>query len=363
MIHVEDRQHIAKYIQEAHTSGARLCKACKLTGIDVRTFQRWQVKNGLQCGDNRPLADRSSPSHTLTDEEREAIIAVVNEPRFADVPPARIVPTLADEGRYLASESTFYRTMRTHNQVTHRGRAKPPSRAPRQPTTHVATGPNQVWCWDVTYLPRQVLGQWFFMTLILDLYSRKIVGFAVEETDSAENSAILLKRTVLKEGIHALSQKPVLHSDNGSTMKGTSVLAMMSWLGLTPSHSRPRVSNDNAFSESLFRTAKYRPEFPGKFDTLEEVRTWATQFVRWYNTEHQHSGIRYVTPEARHAGTDRDILTRRHAIYQAAREAKPERWSKQTRNWNPIETVTLNPERDKFTKMTTFDQKNIQTEK
>jgi putative transposase len=157
----------------------------------------------------------------------------------------------------------------------------------------------------MTYLPTHVIGQWFYLYLILDLYSRKIVGFTVEVTDNADHAAHLVKRTALAEGIHSLADKPVLHGDNGSTLKATTVLAMLHWLGVKPSYSRPRVSDDNAYAEALFRTAKYRPEFPAKgFAAIDVARLWGSDFVRWYNTEHRHGGIRYVTPEQRHAGAE-----------------------------------------------------------
>ena len=146
--------------------------------------------------------------------------------------------------------------------------------------------------------------------------------------------------------------KPVLHGDNGSTLKATSVLAMLNWLGVQPSYSRPRVSDDNAYAESLFRTAKYRPEFPNKgFTDLDQARAWAADFVHWYNVDHRHSGIRYVSPAQRHAGEDHAILAARHAVYQKARELHPPRWSGATRNWSPMGAVTLNPERDSIVKM------------
>jgi transposase InsO family protein len=246
---------------------------------------------------------------------------------------------------YLASESSFQRVLRAHGQAQRRGRARPP-RASRAPTTHVATAVRQLWCWDMTYLPAQIAGRWFYLYLILDVYSRKIVGFEVHDSDDSVHAANLVKRTALAEGIHALADKPVLHGDNGATLKATTVLAMLHWLGVKPSYSRPRVSDDNAFVESLFRTAKYRPEYPERgFADLQAARTWAADFVHWYNHEHRHSGIRYVTPAQRHAGLDRDILRARHALYTQAREHNPRRWSGTTRDWSHIVTVTLNPER------------------
>jgi len=350
MIGLEDRQSLARDIEAAHEAGARLRLACEVAGIDVRTLQRWNAEDGLVSGDRRPDAVRPTPAHALSTAEREQILRVANEPRFADMPPARIVPTLADEGVYVASESSFQRVLRAHDQTRHRGRAKAPRKS-RLPTTHVATAPRQLWCWDMTYLPAEVIGRWFFLYLILDVYSRKIVGFEVHDSDDAAHAAHLAKRTALAEGIHALKTKPVLHGDNGSTLKATTVLAMLHWLHVKPSYSRPRVSDDNAYVESLFRTAKYRPEFPAQgFADLEQARAWAADFVHWYNHEHRHSGIRYVSPAQRHAGADTAILAARHELYCQARERNPRRWSGATRNWTPIEAVTLNPERDSVVK-------------
>ena len=350
MIGLEDRQALARDIHVAHTAGARLKSACETAGINARTLQRWQAGDGLVGGDRRPQTVRPVPRHTLSETERAKVLAVANEPRFAAMPPARIVPMLADEGVCLASESTFSRILRAHGQAAHRGRAKAPKTV-RPPTTHIATAVRQVWCWDMTYLPAQVTGRWFHLYLILDLYSRKIVGWEVHDSDHADHAVHLVRRTALAEGIAALEAKPVLHGDNGSTLKATTVLAMLNWLGVKPSYSRPRVSDDNAYAESLFRTAKYRPEFPTQgFADLDEARAWAAGFVHWYNVDHRHSGIRYVSPDQRHSGHDHGILAARHALYTQAREHNPARWSGNTRNWSPVGAVTLNPERDSIIK-------------
>ena len=346
MTRLEDRQTLIGQIAEARGNGARQAPACALAGIDPRTLQRWRKNDGLTRGDRRPDAIRPAPSHALTEEERARIVEVANEPRFAEVPPARIVPMLADEGVYIASESSFHRVLRAHGQMNRRGRARPPRRS-RPPTTHIASRPGAVWCWDVTFLPATVQGRWFYLYLILDLYSRKIVGFEVHNTDSADHAAHLARRTALTEGVHAMPVRPVLHGDNGATLKATTVLAMLHWLGIEPSYSRPRVSDDNPYAEAVFRTAKYRPEFPVKgFAELDAAREWAARFVHWYNDEHRHSGIRYVTPSQRHAGRDRGLLAGRHELYQRARQSNPRRWSGQTRDWTPVAAVTLNPERD-----------------
>ena len=346
MTRLEDRQTLIDQIAQARASGARQAPACALAGIDPRTILRWRKNDSLTRGDRRPDAIRPTPSHALTEEERARIVEVANEPRFAETPPARMVPILADENVYIASESSFHRVLRAHGQMNRRGRARPP-RPSRPPTTHIATQPGAVWCWDVTFLPATVQGRWFYLYLILDLYSRKIVGFEVHDTDSADHAAHLVRRTALAEGVHAMPVRPVLYGDNGATLKGTTVLAMLHWLGIEPSYSRPRVSDDNPYAEAVFRTAKYRPEFPVKgFAELDAAREWAARFVHWYNDEHRHSGIKYVTPAQRHAGQDRALLTARHELYQRARQSNPQRWSRQTRNWTPVTAVTLNPERD-----------------
>jgi putative transposase len=347
MTRLEDRRTLVDEIAQACTAGARLDAACALAGIDARTLQRWQAGGGPLQADRRPEAVRPGPAHALSEAERARIVAIANAPRFADMPPARIVPALADEGVYVASEASFHRVLRAHGQRSRRGRARPP-RPSGPPSTHVAVAPGQVWCWDVTFLPARVQGRWFYLFLILDLYSRKIIGFEVHDTDQAEHAAHLARRTALAEGLHAGLARPVLHGDNGASLKATTVLAMLHWLGIAPSHSRPRVSDDNAYAEALFRTAKYRPDdFPSAgFADLDAARHWAQRFVHWYNHEHRHSGIRYVTPAQRHAGQDGPLLAARHALYQTAKEGNPRRWSGRIRNRAPIGAVTLNPERD-----------------
>jgi hypothetical protein len=172
------------------------------------------------------------------------------------------------------------------------------------------------------------------------------VAAEVHDRDDADHAVHLVRRTALVESIATTDIKSVLHGDNGSTLKATTVLAMLKWLGVKPSYSRPRVSDDNAYAESLFRTAKYRPEFPAKgFDSLDDARAWAAELVHWYNVDHRHSGIRYVSPQQRHAGDDQAILAARHALYTQARQRTPPRWSGNTRDWSHIGVVTLNPER------------------
>ncbi|AJJ10558.1 integrase core domain protein [Yersinia rohdei] len=295
--------------------------------------------------DQRPEASRPEPVNRLSQEEETLIRDICHEPEYASLPPSQIVPRLADKGVYLASESSFYRVLRRSGEVHRRGRQARQQRV-SVPTTFIASGPCQVWSWDITWLPSVVRGRWFYLYLILDLYSRKITGYEVHETESGEQAAALMQRSVIREG--CWRQPLVLHADNGAAMKSQTLQMKLHELNITPSHSRPRVSNDNAYAESLFRTLKYVPTWPSSgFKKLEEARNWVNKFTRWYNEEHRHSGIRYVTPAERHRGEDRELLKKRDELYRQAQKAHPERWSGKTRNWQPKGSVTLNPEREK----------------
>ena len=339
MISALDRRYALELINEAVRSGARRHKACAELGLSIRTVQRWQHSKE----DGRLTSERSAPANQLSEEERQAILDTANSPEFASVPPHQIVPRLADQGVYLASESTFYRVLREAGQQQSRGRARKPSR--RAVTTHGTDGPNQLWCWDITWLPSAVKGKYFYWYMMKDIYSRKLVANEVHDTEAAELAAALLTRGCLREGI---AGKPLtLHSDNGSAMKGSTMLATMQNLGVVPSFSRPRVSNDNAHAETLFRTAKYCPQWPNKpFETLEAARAWVQRFVDWYNQVHRHSGLNYVTPEQRHRGEADQLLENRKVVYAAARQRNPERWSGDIRDWTLDPWVWLNPERE-----------------
>jgi len=343
MISAADRRHAVALIDETRGNGARLSPSCAILGLSARTLQRWTREGGVRA-DQRPLAARPTPANALTPEEEQAILAVCHRPEFANLPPEQIVARLLDEEqRYIASVSSFYRVLRRHGELAHRGRAKAPVCHPK-PTTFHATAPNQVWSWDCTWLPGAVKGLFFYLVMILDVYSRKVVGWEVFEAESAANASLVIQRAVLAEGL--IDQPLVLHADNGSPFKGATLLETLRALNITPSYSRPRVSNDNAFAEALFRTCKYVPDYPGNgFQSLTAARRWVDGFVRWYNGEHRHSAIRFVTPDERHRGEDQAILAQRHALNQAARDRNPARWSGKTRNWDPIAVVSLNPER------------------
>lgn len=342
MISPADRQLVIALIEDAVGSGCLRTVACAELGISIRTWQRWMREGGVDSCDGRKDASRPAPANKLSEAERQRILEVANSPEFASQPPSQIVPTLADRGEYSGSESTFYRVLKAASQQHHRGRAKKPSA--RVVTSHCATEPNRLWSWDITWLPAAVKGQYYYWYMILDVFSRKIVGHEVHGAESADLAALLMRRASLAEGLAGRSV--VLHSDNGSAMKGATMLATLENLGVAPSFSRPRVSNDNAYAESLFRTCKYRPDYPRQpFASIDAAREWMTRFVRWYNHQHKHCGLKFVTPAQRHDGKANDVLRRREQVYEAARERCPERWSGATRNWSLKDEVWLNPER------------------
>lgn len=324
---------------EATHAGARLDKAAEQLGVSARTIQRWIDDNG---GEDARRGPHREPTNKLSATEREQVIETANSPAYRDLSPKQIVPRLADEGVYVASESTVYRVLRDQDQMAHRERSRPATA--RRPDEHVATGPNQVWVWDISYLPGPVRGTFFYLYLILDVWSRKIVGAKVYAEENSQRAAQLFVQTCWRLGVDP--DGLVLHSDNGSPMKGSTMLATLQWLGVVPSFSRPRVSNDNAFAEASFRTLKYRPNYPSQpFGSLEAAQAWVARFLEWYNTEHRHSSIRYVTPDQRHYGQEHAILEKRQRVYADAKARHPERWSKDTRDWSPVAEVRLNPGR------------------
>lgn len=313
-----DRQEAVKHIEEANKAGCRIGSACKALGINKRTFERWR-KNPE--GDMRrgPVTE---PANKLTEKERQEIVNIANSTRFRDKSPSQIVPQLADDNVYVASESSFYRVLKAAGLDAHRGRSKPATR--KKPKELVATGPNQVYSWDITYLKSTVAGMFFYLYFFMDVYSRKIVGYAVHDEQNTDLASELIDDICGTEGID--KDQLTLHSDNGGPMKGATMLATLQRLGVMPSFSRPSVSNDNPFSEALFKTVKYCPQYPSKpFASKEEALAWVSEFVQWYNEEHLHSGINFVTPGSRHRGEDIEILAKRNKVYENAKRQRPER--------------------------------------
>ena len=341
---------IVDLIEKAIESGARLKKAAATMGISARTIIRWRQKDSGQDQRKGPL---TAPANKLSEQERQQILDISNSAPFRDLSPKQIVPKLADQGVYLASESTFYRVLKEHEMLTHRQASKP---AVTRPKEHVATRPCQVWSWDITYLQTSVKGLFFYLYMVVDVWSRKIIAAQIFAEESMEHSSMLLAHACMINGVQP--EELVLHSDNGGPMKGATMLVTLQKLGVVPSFSRPSVSNDNPYSESLFRTMKYRPEYPSKpFENIEQAQSWVDGFVFWYNTQHLHSSIRYVTPDDRHFGREEHILANRRKVYEKAQNRNPIRWSKNIRNWNPVREVWLNPEKKDETRQTHYLKK------
>lgn len=339
MTSLAERDQIMTLVSEAIVAGARQDRACTLIGLSRRTLQRWQ--HDQSRGDQRPVR-LQAPKNKLDPLERERLLAVANSAEFGHLPPSQIVPRLADRGQYLASEATFYRVLRAEAQCQHRG-AERPAQKRHKPRALCATAPDQLFSWDITYLPTPVKGVFFYLYLFMDIFSRKVVGWQVYEAESSELASEVMRDICGRESI--LPNQVVLHSDNGSPMKGATMLATLQALGVMPSFSRPAVSNDNPYSESLFKTLKYRPTYPQRpFADLLAARQWVGTFVHWYNEEHRHSAIAFVTPSERHAGRDAALLRKRAEVYKAAKAKHPERWSGATRNWQPVLVVHLNPD-------------------
>lgn len=328
---------IIQLIDEAVDSGASREKATQLLGLSERGVARWRKE---ATSEDRRKGPKTPPTHQLTAEERARVLETANSAEFRNLSPRQIVPRLADRNEYIASESTFYRILREEGQLAHRQHTRPARR--HRPKEHVARGPNEVWSWDITYLRGPTRGCFYYLYLIVDIWSRKVVGWSLRHEESAAYARDLVQQAI--EGENADPKKLALHSDNGGPMKGSTLLATLQRLGVVASFSRPGVSDDNPFSEALFRTMKYRPGFPRKpFESFKAALKWVEDFVRWYNDEHLHSAIRYVTPSDRHSGKERPQLANRHDVYTAARGRTPTRWTGNTRNWSPVGAVYLNP--------------------
>jgi transposase InsO family protein len=331
---------ILALLDEAVAAGAQLDRACETLDLSARTVQRWRGRGGgdLRCGPKR------EPANKLSEAERRQIVHIANSPAYRDLSPKQIVPQLADQGRYIASESSFYRVLHEHDLMHHREPSRPPTAC--RPRERVATGPWQVASWDITYLKTNVAGMFYYLYMVVDVWSRKILGWAVHAEELMDHAAALIDGIAAGAGCEL--EGWVLHADNGGPMKGATMLATLQRLGVISSFSRPRVSDDNPFSEALFRTMKYRPAYPSNgFASLDQARAWVARFVAWYNTDHLHSGISYVTPHDRHAGHDVAILTQRRRVYERARRRHPSRWSRTPRAWNRTEVVRLNPHDNK----------------
>ena len=297
-------------------AGTTTRAAAALTGVSRATAGRKPAK---PC----PVIDPPPPVNRLSDAERARVLAVLNSPRFVDQPPLQVYAQLLDEGTYLCSVSTMYRVLGEHRQVRERRRlARHPARI--RPEL-VATGPGQVYSWDITKLAGPVKGTYYDAYVMIDIYSRYIVGIAVHAHESGPLAVEMMKETF---GIHGTPQ--VVHADRGTSMTSKTVAALLADLEVTRSHSRPKVSNDNPYSEAWFKTLKYAPTFPERFGSLTDARAFLDTFVQWYNHEHRHLGIGLHTPADVHYGLAVGKATGRAATLAAARAANPERLTSTT---------------------------------
>ena len=321
------RRKAIELIGEAKAAGARLVSACGGIGICLRTLNRWRKDLiGDGGGHDRRKGSHRLVLHKLSEEERQRILLTCNQPEYASLPLGQIVPALADQGIFIGSESCFYRVLHAYGQVHRRGRARPPQE-PRPIPRLRAAGPNQVWSWDITYLPTTVRGIWLYLYLVIDVWSRKVVAWDVAEVELAELAADLVSRTCLRERISkGCQQLLTLHADNGNAMRAATLESRLEELGVLRSFSWPRVSNDNPYSESLFRTVKYRHDYPRKpFASEEQACQWVAAFGNWYNHRHRHSGIKFVTPVQRHSGQGVEICQHRAEVYDQAHHLHPRR--------------------------------------
>lgn len=334
MTTLEERKIILSELDIAIFAGASAFNACLLIGLSLRTRQRWQSDQGGI--DKRPQTVKH-PKNALTSDEQVAILRACTSEAYKDMTPNEIVPLMAEKGQYIGSESSFYRILRVAGMLQHRSESKVPHRR-HTPLELIATGPDQIWSWDITYMKTRIRGIYYYLYLFMDVWSRMIVGWCVEDREDGDIAARKVAEIRMNHGAEGV----YLHSDNGGPMKSGTMLATLQGLGVIPSFSRPSVSNDNPYSESLFKTMKYRPAYPKEFVSIADAREWVEKFVTWYNTKHLHSGINFVTPAERHEGRDEVILAKRIETYELARLRNPNRWSSACRNWDKIKEVTLN---------------------
>ena len=292
-----------------------IAAACRLLGVPRSSYYR--------AGQLAPLpVARSQSRRALTPDEIAEIRAVLMSERFADCAPRQIYATLLDEGIYLCHWRTMYRILATHDEVRERrNQLRHPSYAAPE---LLATQPNELWSWDITKLKGPTTWTYFYLYVILDVFSRCVVGWMVMARESALLAEEFIAETCLQEGI--APQQLTLHADNGSSMTSKTVAQLLMDLGVTKTHSRPHVSNDNPYSEAQFKTTKYRPDFPNRFSSLEEARTWMRQFVQWYNHDHRHSGIGLLPPAVVHAGQANAATQARQHVLEIAYAVHPERF-------------------------------------
>lgn len=300
-----------------------VAEACRVIGVPRSSFYRHRrPPRGQSCIIERPPTRAPQRPNALSADERASILDACRAARFVDASPMQIYFTLLDEGTYLGSWRSYYRVLAGHGEIRER---RDQLRHPNHPIPRLkATGPNEVWTWDVTKLLGPAKWNYYYLYVLLDLYSRYAVGFTVASADTAAIARWLISETLDKYGVDPRSL--TIHSDRGASQTAKPVAHLMADLGITKSLSRPRVSNDNPFSEAHFKTLKYRPAFPDRFQTKEHAGEFCRSFMRWYNQDHRHSGIGYMTPADVYFGRTDQIHTVRAAALNAAFASHPERF-------------------------------------
>lgn len=290
--------------------------------------------------DNRKGAEKRVV-RKLSPEREQKILTVCTSKEFRDMSPHHIVPRLLDRGVYIASTRTMYRVLKDADKLHHRSNCRV-KRKSSKPSERRANTSDIVWCWDITWLPRTVKGLFFYAYVIIDIFDRSITGWAVHEEESETHSTELFRQISCGKQIDFV----FLHADNGPPMRGVTLCGLMSCLDVKMSFSRPRVSNDNPYIESFFRTLKYSPKYPLRFETVEKAREWMADFVNWYNTEHRHSALDYVTPHEKRFGKADEIYANRNKLMRQIRDENPEIWGKRSAKfWGSSQEVLLNPEK------------------
>jgi len=307
---------------------------CDALGVHRRTYARWKADPT-----DRRKGCRKRNKRALTDEERQKIIEVCTSERFKDTTPGEIIAILAEEGTYIASERTFYRVLKAAGLLHHRTNSRP-SRQRYQPPELKATGPDEVYTWDITWVPSCVSGIFWYCYAVIDVWSREIIGWTIQASESEEHARHLFESIKSRRNLQGVW----VHSDNGNPMRGATFAVWLATLGMFLSHSRPLVKNDNPYIESFFRTLKYHAAYPGRFKTIDEARSWMGDFINWYNTTHRHSGLGYITPQQRRNGDDIELFARRNETLRKAFEQHPERFPRSgPKQWTSKRVVYLNP--------------------
>ena len=317
-------------------------RACQAFGVNPRSYRhRRQVRAGqLPHGRRTPPKPRAQHPAALTSDERWQVLEVLCSERFYDLAPAQVFHTLLDEGTYLCSVRQMYRLLEEHGLLFDRRRGGHARRGLHPIPRLEASAPNQCWTWDITRLPGPVRGVAYFLYTVIDIFSREVVGWTVATRESELIARELIDKSCTRQGINP--QQLTLHADRGAPMIAHSMAELLDDLGVHKSHSRPRVSNDNPYSEAQFKTLKYHPDYPQRFDSLQHARAWCRSFFQWYSHTHYHSGVAYLRPADLHAGRHHDILTRRQVVLDRAYAAHPERFNQPPKPATPPTKVWIN---------------------